>query len=278
MPSFSTLSELFHFGSSELKKNKISNYHKEAEWLLLDIINKNSSWLSINKQQQPTNQQIESYTESIYKRSDHIPLQLIMGKASFYGRDFILYPDVFIPRADSEVIIDIIKKKTFQSAIDIACGTGCIGITVSLECPDASIDLLDVSEIAISNTNRNIQYLKPTSIGSVFNEDIIKNHPHSSYDIIISNPPYISLKDVVELEHSVKYYDPLDALSDLKDGIYFYQRIYDLSDSMLNDGGIIILEFGTYQQAKEIINIFKGFRYKIYNDMAHNPRVIEFQK
>ena len=114
MPSFSTLSELFHFGSSELKKNKISNYHKEAEWLLLDIINKNSSWLSINKQQQPTNQQIESYTESIYKRSDHIPLQLIMGKASFYGRDFILYPDVFIPRADSEVIIDIIKKKHFN--------------------------------------------------------------------------------------------------------------------------------------------------------------------
>jgi len=278
MLNFSTLSDLLHFGTSELKKNQIPNYNKEAKWLLLDTINKNSSWLSINKQQKPRDKHIQTYTEYIYKRSDHIPLQLIMGKASFYGRDFIVYPDVFIPRFDSEVIIDVIKKKTFQTAIDIGCGTGCIGITVGLECPHTSIDLLDISDVAISNTNSNIKHLNPKSIGSVFNNDILKNTLNSSYDLIISNPPYISLEEVENLEHSVQYYDPLNALSDLDDGLYFYKRIYHLSDSMLNDDGAIILEFGTYQQAKEIINIFEGFQYKIHDDLANNPRVIEFQK
>jgi len=245
---------------------------------LLDTINQNLTWLITNREQEPTDIHIKQYVDSIYKRCDHIPLQLIMGKASFYGRDFIVHPDVFIPRSDSEIIIDIIKKTPFKTAIDIGCGTGCIGITVSLEFPDAFIDLIDISEVAINNTNINIMSLEPKSIRHVLHDNILTTDPEFSYDIIISNPPYISLQDVDNLEHSVKYHDPLNALSDLEDGLCFYLRIYKLSHFMLNDGGTIILEFGTDQQVQDIINIFKGFKYIIHNDMSNNPRAIEFQK
>ena len=276
--NFSTLGDLLAFGIVSLKNSNISNYKKEAEWLLLNIIDKNSTWFITNKNCEPTDIHIQNYLESIYKRSEHIPLQLIMGRADFYGRDFIVYPDVFIPRSDSEIIIDIIKKKTFTTIIDVGCGTGCIGITLSLEIPNIFIDVIDVSHIAIENTNANIKYLDPPSIRHIFQDDILKSTPNGSYDLIISNPPYISLNDVKNLEHSVQYYDPLNALSDLGDGLSFYRRIFNLSKTMLNKGGSIILEFGKDQQIQEIVDTFIGFQYYIYNDTSNQPRIIELKK
>ena len=83
-----------------------------------------------------------------------------MGKASFYGRDFIVYPDVFIPRFDSEVIIDVIKKKTFQTAIDIGCGTGCIGISIANERKCQGV-LCDIDIKAVSHARNEKKRLTP---------------------------------------------------------------------------------------------------------------------
>ena len=127
MSNFSTLDNLLAFGIVYLKNSNISNYKKEAEWLLLNIIDKNSTWFITNKNCEPTDIHIHNYLESIYKRSDHIPLQLIMGSASFYGRDFIVYPDVFIPRPDSETIIDIIKKKLLKRSLILGVEQAVLG-------------------------------------------------------------------------------------------------------------------------------------------------------
>ena len=112
MHNFPTLHSLLEFGSNHLQSNHISNYKQESRWLLLHVTRKHSSWLVTHKDKQPSTTDISNYLELIYRRSDHIPLQLVMGKASFYGRDFCIYPDVFIPRQDTEVIIDACKKKT----------------------------------------------------------------------------------------------------------------------------------------------------------------------
>ena len=111
MHNFLTLHSLLRFGSNHLKSNDISNYRQESTWLLLHAIGQNSSWLVSHRDDEPSPTDIHTYLESIYKRSDHIPLQLIIGKATFYGRDFCIYPDVFIPRQDTETIIDVCKKK-----------------------------------------------------------------------------------------------------------------------------------------------------------------------
>ena len=112
MHNFPTLHSLFEFGSNYLRSNHISNYKQESMWLLLHAIRKHSSWFVTHSDTQPSPTDISNYLELIYKRSDHIPLQLVMGKATFYGRDFCIYPDVFIPRQDTEAIIDACKKKT----------------------------------------------------------------------------------------------------------------------------------------------------------------------
>lgn len=113
MHNLSTIQSLLDYGVQQLKKNGISNYKKETEWLLLHIINKDSSWLLTNRSQALRNREINIFIDYIDCRSNHIPLQLIIGEATFYGRDFYISPEVFIPRPDSEIIIDVLKKKIF---------------------------------------------------------------------------------------------------------------------------------------------------------------------
>ncbi|MAV89406.1 MAG: hypothetical protein CMG05_02295 [Candidatus Marinimicrobia bacterium] len=124
MPSFSSYKELIDYGVAQLKTHEISNYKSEAEWILLKVINKQRTWLVMNFHESPDSIHMKNYMDMIYKRSDHIPLQVLLGEATFYGRDFNIFPDVFIPRQDSEIIIDICKKKSFNLpsiyALDLA--------------------------------------------------------------------------------------------------------------------------------------------------------------
>ena len=113
MRSFNNIQELLDFGANELKINGISNYKKESEWILLNIMDKNSSWLIMNRNHALNDKDTNLFINCINQRSDHIPIQLVMGRATFYGRDFYISPGVFIPRPDSEIIIDALKKKIF---------------------------------------------------------------------------------------------------------------------------------------------------------------------
>ena len=113
---------------------------------------------------------------------------------------------------------------------------------------------------------------------NIIESDILRDELDSSYDIIVSNPPYIHPTEINTLDHSVRYYDPQLALTDGVDGLSFYRRILELSQTMLNDGGCIILEFGREDQAEKIINIFSEFTHSIHCDFSNKPRVIELSR
>jgi len=117
MHNLSTIESLLNFGYNHLKINGISNYKKECEWIILNILQQDSSWLILNRSYSMNTEDSEHFLHCINQRADHIPMQLIMGKATFYGRDFLIFPDVFIPRPDSELIIDILKKKAFPQLL-----------------------------------------------------------------------------------------------------------------------------------------------------------------
>ena len=111
--NFSNYKKLIQFGASLLKQHQISNHNKESAWLLIHLTNQSYSSLITNSNLIPTKKEINDFIDLINLRCNHIPLQLIMGKASFYGRDFIVFPDVFIPRPETEVMIHHLKKKSF---------------------------------------------------------------------------------------------------------------------------------------------------------------------
>ena len=148
---------------------------------------------------------------------------------------------------------------------------------MALEIPNIKIDAIDKSEIALRNVLDNINYYHCEHIINPYQLDILEEVPNHKYDVIVSNPPYIPLDQIASLEHSVQYYDPMNALTDYSDGMTFYRRIFEISSMILNKGGFIIFEFGTVDQRDQIINIFNGYTYDTFNDLSNNPRVILFQ-
>jgi len=109
--TFANYQSMLDYGADLLKASGISNYIKESEWLLLHVLDKNFSWLYTRLTNSPNKEEIDNYFKYLDLRANHIPLQLIIGKATFYGRDFIIDNNVFIPRPETEIIIDHLKKK-----------------------------------------------------------------------------------------------------------------------------------------------------------------------
>ena len=136
---------------------------------------------------------------------------------------------------------------------------------------------MEISDIAIENINSNIKKFKCNNI-SVIHSDIFDFNFEQTYDIIISNPPYIDKTEICNLDHTVRYYDPVNALTDHGDGLLFYHKIFDLSESILNPRGSIILEFGNDQQINSILTIFKDFKYTLYKDQSNSYRAIELTR
>ena len=150
-------------------------------------------------------------------------------------------------------------------------------MTLALEIPNIYIDGIDKSVLALDNAADNINLYNCQNQIKLHNFDILNSIPKDKYDVIISNPPYIPLQDINTLEHSVKHYDPLDALTDHSDGMIFYRRIFEISNHLLNKNGLIVLEFGSTTQKDAIIDIFNGYKHEIFNDYTHHPRVIILQ-
>tara|TARA_B100000131_G_scaffold20943_1_gene20330 strand:- start:107 stop:466 length:360 start_codon:yes stop_codon:yes gene_type:complete len=111
--TFSNYQSMLDYGSDLLKSSGISNHLKESEWLLLHVLDRDFSWLYTRLTDIPKNKDVDNYLHCIDLRMNHIPIQIIMGKATFYGRDFIIDDGVFIPRPETEIIIDNLKKKIF---------------------------------------------------------------------------------------------------------------------------------------------------------------------
>ena len=144
--------------------------------------------------------------------------------------------------------------------------------------PSIIIDLIDISNTALENIRRNIKRFKCQKSVKSYKLDILNQIPTYKYDVLVSNPPYIEDTMINKLDYSVKYYDPINALTDYSDGLTFYRRIHQIADQVLNKNGIIIMEAGNYQQINEIKNIFDNYITTIHNDLNNDPRIIELKR
>lgn len=206
-----------------------------------------------------------------------IPVQYIVGNVDFFGRNFVVNSDVLIPRFETEELVDrTIKyiRSNFSSdvkVLDLCCGSGCIGITLSLElgiCVDASDVSRGALDVAKENCSRNSADVN-FYLGDLF-EPL-----NNKYDVIISNPPYISYDE--EIDEIVENNEPHIALYADNDGLYFYDKILRECSIYLNDKFFIAFEIG-YTQGEKI----KEFAYKylgnvdvfIEKDLSNRDRFI----
>ena len=206
--------------------------------------------------QQEVTEEERQFVEDIYRKlANHIPAQYIIGHAEFFGMQLKVDERVLIPRPETEELVDLIlteKPEKNLKVLDIGTGSGAIALALAKNRPDWSVTAADISQDALdlSLENANSQNLNLYFIKSDCFSEI-----SSKYDIIVSNPPYISRADEVEVGLNVLHSEPHLALFADEDGLAIYRRIAEDSKDYLNDGGKIYLEIG-YKQDQSVPALF----------------------
>ena len=272
-----TTIDLIKWGEDYFVSKGISNAKLEVEWFLCHILNYQRIDLYVQFEQPLMKDKLAQFKKMVRRRIEGEPFQHILGKADFYGRDFIVNKHVLIPRAETEMIIEVLKKKdAVESILEIGTGSGCIAITMSLENLTTSIIATDVSKEALNVAKENTQKFGVENIGFKVH-DFLQTGINSTFDVVISNPPYIGSDEMDGLQKEVHDYDPKIALTDNDDGLSFYRRFAELGTSLLNENGYMLLEFGGAHQVVAISEIFEShqFNVKFHNDLQGDPRIVE---
>lgn len=186
----------------------------------------------------------ERITDLIARMRRHEPLQYIIGWARFHGHKFKVTPTVLIPRPETEQLVDIIVNENPASdlrVLDMGTGSGCIAISLARALKFASVDALDVSRDALAVARENAAALKVKV--RFFESDMLLPQPAATYDIIVSNPPYICWSERETMERNVKDYEPGQALFvPDNDPLMFYKAIAPYAQQSLEKGGRLYLE------------------------------------
>ena len=206
--------------------------------------------------QQEATEEEKDFVEEIYKKlAAHIPAQYIIGHAEFFEMQLKVDERVLIPRPETEELVELILAENLKDnlkVLDIGTGSGAIALALAKNRPDWSVTAADISQDALdlSLENANAQNLNLSFIKSDCFSEI-----SAKYDIIVSNPPYISRADEVEVGLNVLHSEPHLALFADEDGLAIYRRIAESSKDYLNDGGKIYLEIG-YKQGQSVPDLF----------------------
>ena len=207
--------------------------------------------------QQKVTEEEEEFVEEIYtKLANHIPAQYIIGHAEFFGLQLKVDERVLIPRPETEELVDLILTENPEKnlkVLDIGTGSGAIALALAknrldwlVTAADISQDALDLSLENASVQNLNLSFIKSDCFSEI----------SSKYDIIVSNPPYISREDQEEVDLNVLHSEPHLALFADEDGLAIYRRIAEDSKDYINDGGKIYLEIG-YKQGQSVPDLFR---------------------
>ena len=272
-----TTINLIKWGEDYFISKGISNAKLEVEWFLCHILDCQRIDLYVQFEQPLMKNELKQFKEFITRRISGEPFQHILGKADFYGRDFKVNKHVLIPRPETEIIIELLKKKNkIESILEIGTGSGCVATTISLENLATSIIATDISRDALNVAKENAFQLSVENIDFKIH-DFLQTDINSTFDVIVSNPPYIDSNEVDGLQKEVQDYDPKIALTDNSDGLSFYRRFAEIGKSLLNKNGFMLLEFGGSHQVEDITDIFEShlFSVKFHNDLQDNPRIIE---
>lgn len=221
-----------------------------------------------------------SLNEVLRERERRVPLQYLMGSCEFMGYTFEVDERVLIPRQDTECLVELAVEKIRQTlreqascqVLDICTGSGCIGISVKLLCPEAEVTLSDVSEGALDVAKKNAWNLE-ASVRTI-ESDLFENI-QGSYDYILSNPPYIPSRVIEGLMPEVREFEPRIALDGTEDGLYFYRAIAEDAVGYLRPGGWLIFEIGQ-EQGEDLLSILReqGFENtEIKKDLAGLDRI-----
>ena len=258
-----TIFESYNNCKRELEKAGIEDYVFESKQIIKHITGYSNAQILQKYTENLTEYQENNLTAIIKQRLVRYPLQYIIGRWNFFGREFFVGPGVLIPRSDTETLMDVclefLKTKENPSVIDLCAGSGCIGITIKGECENANVKMVEKFDEALFYTERNAKH-NGTEVMVVKGDVLEGSENDGKYDLIVSNPPYITDLDMKSLQPEVSF-EPATALRGGEDGLEFYRAITEKYKNSLNEGGMLAFEVGINQSesVKQIL-IQNGFK------------------
>lgn len=220
------------------------------------------------------------FMQAVTQRSQGRPLQYILGEWDFCGHTFKVGEGVLVPRPETELLVEraasFLQGKKEAAVLDLCSGSGCVGLSIAIENPGAEVYLFEKSAKAIEYLERNIEFtgVKNAIIltGDVF--DGAESNAVRSYDLIVSNPPYIATGKLSELSVEVRN-EPSMALDGGRDGLDFYRAICEKWVELVKPGGMVAVECGE-EQTQDIGRLFARFGdgIKMFKDFNGLPRVV----
>ncbi|MGF6905541.1 peptide chain release factor N(5)-glutamine methyltransferase [Fusobacterium sp. PH5-44] len=263
-----------------LAKYGVPNPKLDAEYIFANALGVNRMMLSLNLNRQISQEKKNNIRLMVMERgSKRRPLQYILGEWEFFGNTFVVDERVLIPRNDTEILVEqckyILLDMKKGEVLDIGCGSGAISISLGKELPNFNILGIDISEGALEVSEINKEINKTDNV-SFRKSNIFSELKGNKFNMIISNPPYISENEYDELMVEVKEYEPKMALTDGGTGISFYKKISEESSEYLEDGGYLAFEVG-YRQLDDVRAIMEKNNFIICftgKDYSGNDRVI----
>ena len=224
---------------------------------------------------------IKAMDKMFFELSKNKPIQHIIGESYFYDNRFLTPPGVFIPRPETELLVDcaidfLSKRKSYLTVVDFCSGTGCVLLKKKKKFPNHEYIGVDISDIAIDVAQKNSQLLDLKNVQ--FIKDDIFNYLSPKADLIICNPPYLATNEIDNLEESVKNHDPVEALTDFKDGTSFYKHLIINFEKLIKKNGAMLLELPFSEVTKNIISFntdFNNNKSVFYKDLEGKKRVIK---
>ncbi len=216
----------------------------------------------------------------IARRYNAVPIQHLRGSQEFFGRDFLVTPDVLIPRPETEHLVEeVLRLYTDRSAplriADVGTGSGILAVTLALEYPRSSVLALDISPEALAIAHRNAIALNARNVRFA-QSDLLAAPGQEKFDLIVSNPPYISLSEAADLHPQVRDHEPRLALFGGEDGHDIYRKLIPQAQARLKPGGWLLLEIPEQTSIlDDLLHIAKNLHY--HKDLQGIHRVASSQ-
>ncbi len=277
------ISNVLKDATNRLKNYGVTMPELDSRILLAHYLKVSKEYLIINHDLKLSSEQLKEYSKYIIRRGQGEPTSKITQTKEFYGREFNVNDFVLDPRPDSELIIDVVKENFSKDEdikiLDLGTGSGCLIITLLLELRNSIGIGLDISEKAIKVASLNAGKYSLDNRLSFVVSDWLESININSFNVIISNPPYIPNNQISELSPEVKDFDPILALDGGDDGLSCYENILrQLNDNELNLQSMIIMEIFSENKNKVIESFIKyGFekeKIEIRKDYNSKDRLI----
>ncbi len=271
-----TVKEVLNDTKKQLKEQGIDTYSLDSSLLVSEVTGLTKIQLVTHDRDEVTQKQLDRLENLVKDRVNNKPMQYILGHCEFMGLDFKVTENTLIPRGDTENIVEeviaTIKNSGYNTVLDMCTGTGAVAVSVA-HYTEARVTASDISPKALEVAKENA--LRLNTDVEFIESDLFENI-NATYDVLVSNPPYIESEVIPTLAEQVKSYEPLLALDGGKDGLDFYRNIINQAANYINPKGCIVFEIG-YNQGEKVKSLLERAEFvniNIKQDLAGLDRLV----